>query len=197
MDTFSALLDFVMRILWSPVNFPHKVQWRGALMFSLIYAWTNGWVNTWDAGDLRRHLVHYDVSVMSIQLWGGTWLTLLKNLETLAWNDLYEHVLLFFFVKRFILPDNLRVQPIILYRCMPTFQERSWKYIIILISILHWIEPGHCQMTWWLGSRCRFRYNVCCIVHNKRFFADAAMFSSQCSLIDATVILKVWFPYLI
>ena len=54
--------------------------------------------------------------------------------------------------------------------------RKSWKYIIILISILHWIEPGHCQTTWWLGSRCRLRYNVCCNVHNKRFFADAAMF---------------------
>ena len=25
-----------------PVNSPHKGQWRGALMFSLIYGWTNG-----------------------------------------------------------------------------------------------------------------------------------------------------------
>ena len=28
----------------SPVNSPHKAQWRRALMFSLIYAWTNGCV---------------------------------------------------------------------------------------------------------------------------------------------------------
>ena len=28
---------------------------RGALMFSLICAWTHGWVNNRDAGDLRRH----------------------------------------------------------------------------------------------------------------------------------------------
>ena len=32
----------------SPVNFPHKGQWRGALMFSLIYAWIN-WLVIWDA----------------------------------------------------------------------------------------------------------------------------------------------------
>ena len=38
--------------------------WRGALMFSLIFAWTNGWANKWDAGDLRRHRTHYDVIVM-------------------------------------------------------------------------------------------------------------------------------------
>ena len=37
-----------------PVNSPHKGQWHGALLFSLIYVWTNGWVNNRDAGDLRR-----------------------------------------------------------------------------------------------------------------------------------------------
>ena len=47
-----------------PVNFPHKGQWRGALMFSLISAWINGWVNNGEAGDLRRHRGHYDVNVM-------------------------------------------------------------------------------------------------------------------------------------
>ena len=34
------------------------------LMFSLIYAWINGWVNNREAGDLRRHRAHYDVTVM-------------------------------------------------------------------------------------------------------------------------------------
>ena len=32
---------------------------------SLICAWMNGWVNNCEAGDLRRHLAHYDVTVMS------------------------------------------------------------------------------------------------------------------------------------
>ena len=45
-----------------PVDSPHKGQWRGALMFSLICAWTNDWVNNRDAGDLRRSRAHYDVS---------------------------------------------------------------------------------------------------------------------------------------
>ena len=47
-----------------PVNSPHKSQWRGALMFSLICAWMNGWVNNREAGDLRRHRAHHDVTVM-------------------------------------------------------------------------------------------------------------------------------------
>ena len=55
---------FVRGIHRSPVNFPHKGQWRGALMFSLIYVWINDWVNTREAGDLRRQHGHYDVIVM-------------------------------------------------------------------------------------------------------------------------------------
>ena len=48
----------------SPVNSPHEGQWRRALMFSLICAWINDWVNNREAGDLRRHRAHYDVNVM-------------------------------------------------------------------------------------------------------------------------------------
>ena len=42
----------------------HKGQWRRALVFSLICVWTNVWVNNQDAGDLRRHRAHYDVTEM-------------------------------------------------------------------------------------------------------------------------------------
>ena len=45
-------------------NSPHKGQWRGALMFSLICSWINGWVNNREVGDLRRHRAHSDVIVM-------------------------------------------------------------------------------------------------------------------------------------
>ena len=55
---------FVRGIHRSPVNSPHKGQWRGALMFSLIHAWTNGWINNRDAGDLRHSRAHYDVTVV-------------------------------------------------------------------------------------------------------------------------------------
>ena len=56
METFSALLAICAG--------PHKGQWRGALMFSLIYAWINRSVNNGEAGDFRRYCVHYDVIVM-------------------------------------------------------------------------------------------------------------------------------------
>ena len=55
---------FVRGIHRSPVNSPHKGQWRGALMFSLIYVWINDWVNNREAGDLRRCRAHYDAIVM-------------------------------------------------------------------------------------------------------------------------------------
>ena len=48
----------------SPVKSTHNGRWRGALMFSLICAWINGSVNNRKAGDLRRHRVHYDATVM-------------------------------------------------------------------------------------------------------------------------------------
>ena len=49
----------------SPVNPPHKGQWRRALMFSVICSWIKAWVNNREAGDLRRHRAHYDVIVMN------------------------------------------------------------------------------------------------------------------------------------
>ena len=57
---------FARGIHRSPVNSPHKGQWRGALMFSFICARISGWVNNGKAVDLRRHRVHYDVTVMKI-----------------------------------------------------------------------------------------------------------------------------------
>ena len=55
---------FVRGIHRSSVNSPHKGQWRGALMFSLICVWISGWVNNREAGDLKRYCVHCDVIVM-------------------------------------------------------------------------------------------------------------------------------------
>ena len=63
---FPRYWPFVRGIHRSPVNSPHKGQWRGALMFSLICARINGWVNNREAGDLRRYRAHYDVIVMVV-----------------------------------------------------------------------------------------------------------------------------------
>ena len=60
METFSALLAICAGNSPVPGNSPHKSQWRGALMFSLICVW----INNREAGDLRRYRAHYDVTVI-------------------------------------------------------------------------------------------------------------------------------------
>ena len=65
---FPRYRPFVRGIHRSPVNFPHKGQWRGALIFYLNYAWINAWENNSEAGDLRRHRAHYYVIIM----WPGS-----------------------------------------------------------------------------------------------------------------------------
>ena len=81
---FPRYWPFVRGIHRSPVNSPHKGQWRGALIFSLIFVWINGWVNNREAGDLRRYRAHYHVTVIG-RLWhicrtggGGNWYTYIR-----------------------------------------------------------------------------------------------------------------------
>ena len=64
---FPRYWPFVREINRSPVNSPHKGQWRGAFVFSLISAWLSGWINNPEAGDLRRHHGHCDVTIMTSQ----------------------------------------------------------------------------------------------------------------------------------
>ena len=72
METFSHCWPFVWGIHLSPVNSPHKGQWCRSLMFSLICIWTNAWVNSGDASDLRCHCTHYDITVMGYVPCGST-----------------------------------------------------------------------------------------------------------------------------
>ena len=66
---FPRYWSFVRGIHRSPVISPHKSQWRGALVFSLICTRINGWINNREAGDLRRHRAHYAVTVLMFQIW--------------------------------------------------------------------------------------------------------------------------------
>ena len=109
METFSALRALCAGN--SPVtgDSPHKGQWRGALMFSLICACINGWVNNREVGDLRCHRVHYDVIVMLS--WGlnqhPLWLTQHKQ-------QLMEfHPHLFALIQSFVVQWTTNKQSII------------------------------------------------------------------------------------
>ena len=100
---FPRCWPFVRGIHRSLVNSPRKGQWRGTLMFSLICTRINGWVNNGEAGDLRRHRVHYDVIVMQGRRMGypaWTW--------TPAWTPRLQNPCWFFIVKYFcvIIPSD-------------------------------------------------------------------------------------------
>ena len=74
---FPRYWPFVRGIHRSPLNSPHKGQWHGALMVSLICVWINDWVNNREAGDLRRYRAHYNVIVMI------SWCTLMYILNVI------------------------------------------------------------------------------------------------------------------
>ena len=61
---FPRYWPFVRGIHRSPVNSPHKKASDAEPFWFFICAWINGWVNDGDAGDVRRHRAHYDVTVM-------------------------------------------------------------------------------------------------------------------------------------
>ena len=83
---FPRYWPFARGIKGSPMNSPHKGQWRGALMSSLI--WINGWVNNREAGDLRRHRAHYDTTVMWFVKISSMWSTNIFP-SLFGWSNVY------------------------------------------------------------------------------------------------------------
>ena len=84
---FPRYWPFVRSVHRSPVNSPHKGQWRGALMFSLICTWIHGWVSNREAGDLRRLRTHYDNNVPCFKMWG------LSCFMIYIWIIMWPHVI--------------------------------------------------------------------------------------------------------
>ena len=87
---FPRYWPFVRGIHRSPVNSPHKGQWRGAMMFSVICAWINSWVNNREAGDLRRHRAHYDVIVMTKKCLKYFSKEVLNNISLIIYTNFYR-----------------------------------------------------------------------------------------------------------
>ena len=86
METFSALLALCAGN--SPVTgeFPPQRPVTWSFDVSLICAWINGWVNNHDAGDLRCHHAHYDVTVMFEQALHIWWMRHFNaHLTSLLW----------------------------------------------------------------------------------------------------------------
>ena len=113
---FPRYWPFVWGIQRPLVNSPHKGQWRGALMFSLICVWINGWINNHEAGNLRRNCTHYDIIVMcrtnkcllgifehnidDLKLWGSlqwqihVWICVIHSPEATTHNSFISNWLL-------------------------------------------------------------------------------------------------------
>ena len=66
LEFFSASLTFCVCHALVTGEFPHKGQWRGTLIFSLICVRINGWVKNHETADLGCLRAHYDVIVMWI-----------------------------------------------------------------------------------------------------------------------------------
>ena len=91
---FPRYWPFVRGIRRSPVNSSQKGQWRGALMFSLICVWINGWVNNGETGDLRRYHAQHDVTVMLIEprMYAETRSTSVFNVFSLEFHQTALHI---------------------------------------------------------------------------------------------------------
>ena len=117
---------FVRGIHRSPVNSPHKGQWCGALMFSLMCTRINSWVNNREAGDLRRYRAHYDVTVMVEKWW--------KNASGWCW-------------KHCIVGQN--------HNCCQKCIENLICKLSATFSMEQWINsspPSAAYMHQWIGS---------------------------------------------
>ena len=127
---FPRYWPFVRGIPRSSGNSPRKGQWCGALMFSLICAWINGWVNNYEAGDFRRHRAHYDVIVMS---------------------DLSSHCAITVYVQILfdcvIMVPYYIIKPIYIWLGLGDLYLRYiyvYVYIYIYLRLKHTIQTRHC-----------------------------------------------------
>ena len=133
---FPCQWPFVWVIHRSPVNSPHKGQWRWAVMFSLICARINDWVNNREAGDLRRHRAHYGVTVMA---WHWMFDLIQSYVQTMAgkhteWTDL-EYILRqkgkpiclsLFWCSQVCGFDNIISSPVWYHRCLHICQRKGF-----------------------------------------------------------------------
>ena len=152
---------FVRGIHRSPVNSPHKGQWRGASIFSLFDLHLNGWVKNRDSGDLRRHCAHYDVTVMH-------------------WSDSFVSDRCLIHVVPMVLSEASRSAVINVTKgCAPdtgasiahVSMPRSVTvkiYLNVFVFILYCVYERHCSysfLLWTLSLSVCFRYIYLVIVY--------------------------------
>ena len=116
------------------MNSLHKGQWCRALKFTLICAWTKRRVHNRDAGDLRCHRAHYDVTVM--EWW-------LEQLNLCGLNKMTDAIFKYIFlIKKFCI-----------------WLKFHWSFLFMIQSVigLHWFNTclvpekvtSHYLNQWW------------------------------------------------
>ena len=153
-------------------------------MFSLICAWTNGWISNRDASDLRRHRTHYDVIVMLIE-------SLIINCEIvpawvlqdhidgnatqaqkMAWFDAVRHLFVHDSFKFTFLHEYFSVLVTILYQDVPN----SYDNPDVSTSFGNDLAPTRRRAIVWTNIRSRCikwltvsRYYGSCYYHEKKY----------------------------
>ena len=117
------------------MNVPHKGQWRGALMFSLICVWTNGWVNNRYTGDLRHSYRISYLLYISRSLWHHC------NVHTLP-SSLQASL----FIPIFAIGNH---------DSNGLAQFEVWTKLYIVCSALHFSNPIS-LVPWWLHFKRHF-----------------------------------------
>ena len=125
----------------------HKGQWSGALVFSLISAWTNGLANKWDAGVLRRNRVHYDVIVMGNSI--SPVVPWLVNQHKVATMTLHSVILADALAQNFNFP-----------RTSTSRMWTSWyRFLILKVQFSHLYYPYYITIDWKYEYRCSSENN--------------------------------------
>ena len=147
METFSALLAICAGNSPVPMKSPHKGQWLGALMYSLICAWINDWVNNREAGGLRRNRVHYDVTVMRRKLacfriksiiWYAVCRFLSLDIECLKEMARYVHVHFAYTYLKLIGNSGSGLQ---FFVTVYKVHDITISIIMTFYGKLHWVVP--------------------------------------------------------
>ena len=93
-------------------------------MFSFICVWISDWVNTGEAGDLRRYRIHYDVTVM----YWNRFLSVYRNQYWL--RDMSSWPMCCNFSEQYVMMEEKQRFHLIVYICV----ERLWKPQIYFVS---------------------------------------------------------------
>ena len=86
METFPALLSLCAGNAPVTGEFPAQRPVTRSFNVFLICLWINDWVNNREAGDLRHHCAHYEVTVMYIEVRRCLSLSLLWFQLRIMWN---------------------------------------------------------------------------------------------------------------